>query len=436
LATPPGAAIDPAARRASRLRVLGFCAYDFANSSYTTLISTVAYPVYFSQVVVGEGDRRGDLAWSLATASVHVFLILLAPLLGALADESGRKKRMLLLTTLQTVVACALLAAVGPGDLVLGVVLYVVASVGFEAGYVFYNAFLPEVSTPRTAGRVSGLSWGVGFLGGLAALAACSPLLRPLRDGAAGPLVDDALRGYRLAFVVVAGFFALFSIPTFLLLPERASLAARASGSELVRRGMRRVRDTLGGVRRHRESARFAVAALCFTGGVETVIKFAALYAFVSFGIQGAALTVLFVLGNVAAFPGTLLAGVLADRVGPRRALAATLVGWFLLVLAAAGARSATAFWLIGPGIAIGMGATQAIGRAVMAEVSPPERIAEFFGFYALCGKVGSILGLVLFGALSFATGSQRLAVVGVAPLFLLALAVLASLPPDRARAG
>jgi UMF1 family MFS transporter len=418
-----------------RKRVFGYCMYDFANSSYTTLISTVAYSVYFSQAVVGGTAGRGELVWSIATSGSHVVLILTSPILGAIADHSGRRKQFLLLTTVQTVTACAALALVAPGDVLLGAALYLVGTVGFEGGYVFYNAFLPDVATPDKMGRVSAWSWGTGFLGGLISLVACIPFLaEPLVDPASGALDASAVTGYRTSFVVVAAFFALFSIPTFLYLPADRRRPESLAAREYVRAGFRRVAETLAHLRRYREIAKFVVAATFFQGGIETVIKFAALYAAVTFGIQGMELLILFIVSNLVAVPGTLAAGHLADRIGAKRALTGTLVGWLVLVLVAATASSKPVFWVLAAGIAIGMGATQAIGRSFMAQISPRARESEFFGFYLLCNKIGSIASLLLFGGMAAATGDQRIAVLGVAPLFLVAIVVMLSVDGAAAR--
>jgi UMF1 family MFS transporter len=366
--------------------------------------------------------------WSLAASTTHVVVILTAPLLGALADYSGRKKLFLLLTTIQTVVACAMLGLAGPGDVVFAFAIYTIAAVGFEGGYVFYNAFLRDVSRPETMGRISGLSWGTGFLGGLSALCACSPLLaRPLTDPVSGALDPLAVANYRLSFVVVAGFFALFSVPTFAFLRERGPRRRLARWVDYFGTGLRRVYGTLRELPRHRDAARFVLAAFFFTAGVETVIKFSAIYATVTFGIQGSELIALFVLANVAAAPGTLAAGWLADRIGARPALAVTLVGWFVLLIFGAGVTTRAGIWVMAPGVAIAMGATQAIGRSLMAELSPFQRASEFFGFYLMCNKLGAIVGLLVFGVVSFASGSQRAALLAISPAFLVALTLLLS---------
>jgi UMF1 family MFS transporter len=425
--------VEPESPPVPRRRILAWCAFDFANSSYTTLITTVAFSVYFSYAVVGANHPHADLLWSGAGILVNVVLIATSPVFGALADFSGRKKRWLLATVVQTVVATALLALVGPGDVVLAVVLYVVATIGFEGGYVFYNAFLPEVSTPKTIGRVSGLAWGMGFLGGLAALVVCIPFLaKPLAD-AAGRLDPAAVAGYRTSFLIVAAFFALFSVPTFLFLPERAPAAPLGRVSEYVAVGFQRVGDTLRHLKSYPETAKFVLAYLCFFGGINTVIRFSSIYASKTFGIEGVALLALFVFTNIVAIPGTLVAGRLADRIGGRRTLVLTLLLWGAVAIAGAFARTQVTFWIMAAGAAIGMGSAQAVGRSFMARISPSSRESEFFGFYTLAGPMGSIVAFLTFGLVSSGSGNQRLAVLWTLPFFVAGMLLTLWIEEDKA---
>ncbi len=419
--------------RPLRREIAGWCAFDFANSSYTTLITTVAFSVYFRDAVAA-GDPRGDWWWSLSGILVNAVLIVTSPALGALADFSGRKKGLLALTVVQTVTATALLATVRPGDVVLALALYVVGTVGFEGGYVFYNAFLPEISDPRTSGRISALAWGTGFVGGLVSLVACAPLLsRPL-VGAGGALDGHAVASYRASFVVVAAFFAVFSLPTFLWLEERPALGALPRLRDYVTVGFRRVGDTLAHLRRYREAAKYVLAYFFFFGGVNVVIRFSAIFASRTFGIRGHELVALFVFTNVVAVPGTLAAGWLADRVGQKRALAATLALWVGVALAGAFAVGKGAFWAMAAGAAVGMGSTQSIARSLMAQLAPPEREAEFFGFYVLAGQAGSILAFLVFGAIASGSGDQRLAVLWTVPFFAAGLLLTLWIDERRAR--
>ncbi len=422
----------PNGRRAA---VVSWCLFDFANSSFTTLIMTVAYSVYFRDAVVGASDNRGDRLWGFANFLAMGIVAITSPILGAFSDYSGRRKFFLIVTTVQTVVATALLALVGPGEIAGGIVFYVIATIGFEGGYVFYNAFLPDVSTPATIGRVSGWAWAIGYAGGLLSLALCYPLIhRPLRD-ATGALDALAVSDRQLSFVLVAAFFLVFALPSFVWLRESTPQGRLAGFKEYVTVGFRRTAETLRHLNRYRETGKFILASLFFTDGITTVISFSAIYATTTFQFTSGDLVILFLILNVVAFPGSLIAGYLADRFGPKATLVGSLWVWVLTILVGFAAHSRVTFLLMACLAALGMGSTQAVGRSFMAQITPPSRESEFFGFYVLSGKFASMFGPLVFGLVSEATGSQRAAVLSLLPFFLVGLAIMVSVNETRALA-
>jgi UMF1 family MFS transporter len=412
---------------------VSWCLFDFANSSYTTLIMTVAYSVYFRDAVVGATDNRGDRLWGIANFLAMGIVALTSPILGALSDYSGRRKFFLVATTLQTVVATALLALVGPGQVTAGIVWYVVATIGFEAGYVFYNSFLPDVSTPKTIGRVSGWAWAVGYAGGLLSLALCAPLIqRPLR-ALSGELDPLALSQRKISFVLVAIFFLVFALPAFLWLKESLPQGRLSGWREYATVGFRRTAETLRHLGRYREAGRFILASLFFTDGITTVISFSAIYATTTFHFTSGDMVVLFLVLNVVAFPGSLVAGYLADRFGPKRTLVGSLWLWVVTILVGFAAHDRSTFYVMASLAALGMGSTQAVSRSFMAQITPPSRESEFFGFYVLSGKFASMFGPLVFGFVSETTGSQRMAVLSLLPFFLVGLALMVSVNEQRA---
>lgn len=424
-----------AVSRPARAAVASWCLFDFANSSYTTLIVTVAYSVYFRDAVVGASDNRGDRLWGTANFLAMAIVAIASPVMGAIADYSGRKKFFLIATTLQTVIATALLALVGPGEVFAGMALYVVATVGFEAGYVFYNAFLPDVSTPETIGRVSGWAWAIGYAGGLLSLGLCYPLIKhPLRDSG-GALDLHAVASTRLSFLLVAVFYLVFALPSFLYLRESTALGSLRGLAAYVTGGFRRVRETLTHLARYRETGKFILASLFFTDGITTVISFSAIYASTTFGFGRGDLVILFLILNVVAFPGSLIAGYMADRFGPKTTLVGSLVVWVATILVGYAAHSKGTFLVMASLAALGMGSTQAVGRSFMAQITPKSRESEFFGFYVLSGKFASMFGPLVFGFVSEWTGSQRLAVLSLLPFFLAGLALMAMVNEKRALA-
>lgn len=419
-----------------RRATVSWCLFDFANSSYTTLIITTAFAVYFRNVVVHAADNRGDQLYGLANSFAMLVVALTSPILGAVADYSGRKKFFLILTSLVTIATAALLYFTGPGAVAAAMGLYIVGLVGFEMGYVFYNAFLPEVSTPQTLGRVSGWGWGVGYVGGLLCLAVCFPWIRrPLLD-AGGNLLPAGIAAYQTSFLLVAVFYLVFALPAFVWLRESAPQGTAPVWSAYFGIGFRRVRETLCRLRQHRETAKFILASLFFNDGITTVISFASIYATTTMGFSNQEMVWLILVLNLVALPGSVAAGYLADAAGAKRTLVLTLVLWIAVVMLGYLAASKTVFWVMAAGAALALGATQAVGRSFMSQVTPPSRQSEFFGFYALSGKFGSMFGPVLFGSISHATGSQRLAVLSLLPFFLAGLALMLSIDERRARAA
>jgi UMF1 family MFS transporter len=427
-ARPPGDAGGPGPGRPRRVEILAWCLYDFADSSFTTVIVTVAYGLYFRSVVAGDRGVAADAWWGAAIASSMLLVALVSPFLGAMADLSGRKKSLLVAFALQTIVFTALLATVGRGDLWAGVVLFALANFGFEAAHVFYNGFLPEIAADREMGRVSGAGWAVGYIGGLCALA----LTYPLTSAGLGP--DNEAR-YRLAFVAVALFHLVFALPIFLLLRERA---ARGAGGLLASAagGVRRLTRTFHGVRRLGHLFRYLIAFFIYNDGVATVIAFSGIYAMHVVGFSVRQVYVLFILTQLTAFVGAFAAGHLVDRVGARATIVAGLVLWCAVVLGAAAAGSVPQFFAVAVGASIGMGWVQTASRSLMGLLVPPGRSAEFFAFYGFTGKISAILGPLLYGQVAAATGSERAAVLSLLVFFAAGLVLMARVDVAAGRAA
>jgi len=409
--------------------------FDFANSSYTTVIVTVAFSVYFTRLVAPPG--KGDFLWGLGIALSNFVVLVLSPIVGAIADDSGRKKIFLGVTYLICVVGTALLWFVTPGHAVLGLVLLIISFLGFSFGENLAGAFLPEISTPANIGRISGLGWGIGYFGGLASLVATMPLLAKGYETA-------NLHNVRLAWVVTALFFFLAALPTFLFLRERAPRADK-SVAELVRGGFVRLRTTASSVRHFSELVRFLLVYVLFYAGLTSVVAFAAIFANRTLGFGQKELTILFILLQISAAIGAFLFGWMQDRLGSVRTIQVTLVIWVLVCLGTyvCGAGNEVVlgswtgrqlFWGVGMFAGFGIGSLQSASRALVGLFAPPEKSAEFYGFWGLAGKAGYILGPLTFGAISSATGSQRVAILSTAAFFVLGLAGMAFINEGRGR--
>lgn len=405
-------------KREDRRELWGWYMFDFANTSFTVMVVTVAYAIYFRQYVVGDltislpwGEREvGDLLWGLGNA-LSMFLVgITGPYLGALADETSRKKLFIGLYTALCIVPTALMITVGAGQIWWGLLLFIMGNIGFQGGLVFYNAFLPQISPSERLGYVSGMGIAWGYVGALITLTLAIPFAFRATEldnyGALAP-----------TFLISALFFLIFAIPFFLYVRERPPLRRLARSPW--REGWIRVRDTLAHLHHYRHTARFLLAFFIYSDGINTVIAFGGIYAAETLGFNPLQVIIFFAVIMFAAVPGAWAFGHLTDRWGAKPTVEISLALWTAMTAGAFLARNALTFYLVGCLAGIAMGSSQAASRALMAKLTPVGREAEFYGFYGLCGKFSAIIGPMLFGLVSLVTGSQRWAVLSVSIFFV-----------------
>jgi UMF1 family MFS transporter len=420
---PPTPTVAPVRPR----EIFGWAMFDFANSSYTTVIVTVAFSLYFTRLVAPAG--RSDLLWGVAILISNAIVVLLSPLVGAVADDSGRKKLFLFASYASCVAGTAALALAGPGDVAVAMALFVVSNVAFSFGENFAGAFLPELSTPATIGRVSGLGWGLGYFGGLASLLLVQPLL-------AGGFVEANVGNLKKVWLLTAAFFLVAGLPTFLLLRERAPRGPRRGPLEYAVVGVRRLAATVRAVGEFRELVRFLGCFFLYTAGLTTVISFAAIYAERTLGFTPGELVRLFILLQVSAAGGALLFGVIQDLLGAARTVRLTLLLWVAVCVAAWAVAGKSEFWWVAMTAGLGMGSLQSASRAMVGLFSPRSKEGEFFGFWGLAGKAAYAVGPPVFGVVASGTGSQRVAILTTGLFFVLGLAGMRFVDEARGRAA
>jgi UMF1 family MFS transporter len=399
--------------------------FDFANSSYTTVIVTVAFGVYFTRLVAPPG--RGDSLWGWAIAIGNLIVLLLSPIVGAVADDSGRKKLFLFFTYATCVGGTALLYFATPGRVGLALALFILSFVGFSFGENLAGAFLPEISTPANIGKISGLGWGLGYFGGLGSLLLVQPLL-------AGDFAASNLSNLRLAWVVTAAFFMVAALPTFLFLKERAPRGSEPA-LQYVRDGFRRLADTARSVRHFSEIARFLGVYFLYYAGLTSVVAFAGIYAANTLGFTFKELVFLFILLQLSSAGGAFLFGWLQDRIGATRTIQIALVLWILVCAGVYLVQSKEAFWGVALFAGLGIGSLQSASRAMVGLFSPLEKTGEFFGFWGLAGKAAYMVGPLIFGEIASRTGSQRTAMLSTALFFLAGLVGMFFIDERRGRA-
>ncbi len=387
--------------------------FDFANSSYTTVIVTVAFSVFFTSAIA-PGDKA-DLLWGIALGASNLIVLLTAPLIGAAADDAGRKKVFLVATWALCVMATAALYFAVPGRVALAMGLFVASNVAFALGENLIGAFLPEISTPKNAGRISGFGWGLGYLGGLGSLLLIRPLMA---DGLDAGNLDRV----RWIWPITAVFFSVAALPTFFWLRERARRTPWEGLATYARRGFRRLGETKRSIAHFRELARFLTVFFVYSIGFTIAISFSGIFARTTLGFTANELVLLFLILQIASALGAVGFGWLQDRLGSRRALQLSLALWILVGLGSAACQTKTQFFVIGLAAGAGIGSLQATSRGVVALFSPRSKSGEFFGFWGLALRAAFALGPLLFGAVSAATGSQRIAVLVATAAFAFGL--------------
>ena len=406
---------SPAARSepVSARERFAWCLFDFANSSFTTIIITVGFSVYFIQVVAAGNSRygTGEALWGAAYGLSMILVAFWSPVLGAMADHQAAKKQYLAAVTGVCIAFTAGLYFVKAGDVVLALALFALANIGFELGYTFYNAFLVELAGREEMGRLSGAGWGLGYIGGLFSLALAYPFVK-------GGLSPENLESYRQSFLATALFFLIASVPTFLYLKERAR--PQPHRPNVWSAAFARLSRTFREIRRYRELALYLVAFLIYTDGINTVVVFSGIFAAQVLGFTPRDLIIYFLITQLTAGAGAYGFGILTDRIGAKRVIAMTLWVWIGIVAWAFAVRSVTEFYMIGLVAGAALGANQAASRTLLGLFTPVGRQAEFFGFFSLSGKFAATLGPILYGQIVLWSGSQRLAVFSLGAFFII----------------
>jgi UMF1 family MFS transporter len=404
---------------APRRTLVAWTLYDFANSAVAAIVVATIFPRFYAELVVGNAEGRGDLWWGFINSTTMVLVALSSPVLGGIADHAGTRKPFFVGFTLVSVAATASLATLGPGMVVAGFLLGVAALVCYEAAFVYYNAYLPTLAPPGRQGRLSAAGFAVGYAGSLVAFLAALP---PARAEA-----------YWACFLTAAVQFGLFALPAFVTMP--ADVRAAMPLGTAMRRG---VADTLATLREilvtpeHAQLKRFLLAYLVYEDGVNTVIAFSAVFAGKTLGFTFGETLLLFMLVQVTALVGAAAWARPTDTWGPRRVVTAMLWQWTAVTVLAWFVTAKWQFWILAVLAGTGLGAIQAASRTMMATLVPPGREAAFFGFYALVGKTGAVLGPLVFGGVSWLmAGNQRAAILAVGAFFVAGLALMA-----RVRAG
>ena len=404
--------------------------YDWANSVFMTTVLQV-FQIYFPSVVAADLPRvvaTERFAW--ATTIGMVIVAILSPILGAIADYAGVKKKMMAVTVALGVLVTACLYLVGRGDWKLGLALFILGNIFINASFVFYESLLPHIASAEEIDRVSAAGYALGYLsGGLLLVVNAVWIQHPAWFG-----IPDAATATRLSFLSAAVWWGVFSVPLFLRVPEPPSAEAGAEApSRVVKAAFARLGGTLQDLREYRGAFLLLLAFLLYNDGIQTIIRMGAVYG-VEIGISSGALMAAIIMIQFVGVPFAILFGALAGRFGVKRMLFIPLVVYVIVAIVGYRMKTAVDFFVLAFLVATVQGGSQALSRSLFATMIPRPRSGEFFGFWGVFDKFGGVIGPFVFASMIAATGSSRPAILALIVFFVAGGLLLAFVDVDEGR--
>ena len=398
--------------------IFAWALYDWANSVFATTVIAGFFPVFFKQYWSAGTDAVTSTAQlGFANSIGSVFILIAAPILGAVADGGASRKKYLGAFTALGIAASAGLWFIGQGDWTTAAVTYVLASIGFSGALIFYDALIVAVSPTTRYHEVSAFGYSLGYIGGGLLFAVnVAMTLSPGSFGLAGPA-----EAVRLSFVMVAVWWLVFSIPLFRHVPEPPRTGAAASAAAA---GLRSLARTLREYRAHRMAGLFLLAYFFYIDGVHTIIRMAVDYG-LSLGFPSDSLIVALLITQFVGFPAALVFGLVAGRVGPKPALYFGVVVYVAVTVWAYFMTTVTEFYILAVVVGLVQGGVQAISRSMYARFVPAAQSGEFFGFFNMIGRFAAILGPSLVAVTGLLTGSSRLGILSVVALLVIGMVLL-----------
>lgn len=420
--------------------IRGWMLYDWANSAFSTTVAGVFLGPYLTGLVkaaVGEngvfylaGIPISEKSFFAYCVGVSVFLqVFILPLLGAIADYSNWKRRMLLFFAILGAGSTIGLFVVTAELYLLGGLLFILANLAFGASMVFYNSFLPQITAEDRRDEVSSKGWAWGYAGG-GLLLAINLVFYMFRESLGLP--TELVVRINLASAGV--WWLVFGYAAISRLRERGAQRPLPPGQSYVGVGFRQLRRTLSEIKHYPHTLRYLIAYLLYNDGIQTVIAMSSTFGNQELGMSEGDLALLFLMVQAVAFVGALAFGKLAQRLNAKRTIVVTLLIWCSISLwAVISLRSTAEFWLLGAVVGLVLGGSQALSRSLFSQMIPPEREAEFFSFYEISERGTSWIGPILFGVIAQATGTYRMSVFSLIVLFAGGLLILLATNVPRA---
>jgi len=389
--------------------------YDWANSAYSTTVMAGFFPLFFKEYWADpHNPSQSTFYLGMANSIASMVVAALAPLLGSIADQGSAKKKFLTFFAFLGVIMTGGLWMVAQGNWQMAVLFYVIATIGFASGNVFYDALLPGLASEERVDAVSSLGFGIGYLGGgLLFLVNVFMYLKPELFG-----IPDGATAIKLSFLSVAVWWAVFTIPLILFVPEPKNYE-NIDFNNAIRMGWVQLVQTFKEIRNMKVVGTFLLAYWFYIDGVDTIIRMAVDYG-MSLNFPGESLIIALLIVQFVAFPAALIYGWLASKIGAKTGIMVGIIAYSFITLLGYFMTEAWHFYVLAILIGLFMGGIQALSRSLYTRIIPPDKSAEFFGFYNMLGKFAAIIGPALMGTIALVTGSARLSILSILLLFIL----------------
>lgn len=412
----------------SKMEILSWSLYDWANSAFATTVMAAFFPIFFSQYwAYGSNSATTTFFLGLSNSLASVFVAAMAPVLGAIADRGGYRKKFLIFFAFLGSVMTGALWLVKMGQWPVAVVFYVLATIGFSGANTFYDSLLPSVASEKKVDFVSSLGYSLGYIGGgLLFLVNVLMYIMPQKFG-----IPDSVEAVRLSFLMVGIWWIVFSLPIFIFVKDgqKDGLSIRTACSE----GFRQIATTLKSLKKLKNTGLFLVAYWCYIDGVDTIIRMATDYG-TALGFPSESLIVALLITQFVAFPAAILYNLFGHKIGTKKAILVAIAAYALIAMVGFFMSEVIHFYILAVIIGLFQGGIQALSRSYYSRLIPQDQSSQFYGFFNMLGKFAAIIGPLLVGIVTLITGEQRYGIVSLIILFVLGFVLLRKVDEDEAK--
>ncbi len=391
-------------------KAVAWSLFDFGNSAYSLLIVTFVFPIFF-KTIIAQNLPIGDLYWGIISSLSVVLAGILAPIIGAKADADGKRKKRFVFWTLISIISTGLLYFTGNGTILEASIIFMLANTSFTLAVFLNDSLLNQIASEKKRGKLSGLGYGLGYLGGLIAML----ILKPLYENSSG--ISELTT--RLTFPATALYFLIFSIPAFILLKD-TEVKSNDSWGVATKKAVKQTINTIKNIKKQKNILFFLIGFFLLNDALVTIFSFISIYATNTLNLSIKTITQSYIIIQVIAIPSTIILGILSDKINPKKIILSSILAWLIVIFTLVFSTTKTGFLTASIFAGISIGSSQAIARSWFSNLIPKEQSSEFFGFNACCSKVAAILGPAVFGIISSTTGNQRIALASLSIWFII----------------